>query len=417
MPVEQHSDPFEDRLSAALHQAGDTFDTDRAALAAAGTARGRRLGLRRRAALVGGTAGVALAGVGGALLVSWNGSSSGPQSASVAATPRPTRTSSPVTGEEMIRTLEGLLPKGRFSEATGRGAREEPRGYPYAQLVHDDGKGAAAVSLSLNRVAPGSDEAREAVQCPDKVYIPHDSCVTTRLPDASVLTIMKRYEYPDRRVDTKLWTADLVTPTGQHVSVSEWNAAAEKDAPISRAEPPLSSAELKELVTAGKWRGFFDAIPQDPMQTQDPPASQDRSGAAVTPTLTGLLPADVKIASHSSDGDDEFAYVVVDDGKGQSLVQINVQPGMGAQHIVKQLYGTGSETLSDGTRVAERQGPGEKGGAGVVMWTVDTLRPDGLRVVISAFNSGTQHTAATRTAPALTMKQLRTIALSPKWEQ
>ncbi|MCX4591293.1 hypothetical protein OG819_16540 [Streptomyces sp. NBC_01549] len=58
MPVDQYSDPsdnlpgnpFEDRLSAALHQAGDTFGTDRTALAAGGAARGRRRQLLRRTA-------------------------------------------------------------------------------------------------------------------------------------------------------------------------------------------------------------------------------------------------------------------------------------------------------------------------------------------------------------------------------
>lgn len=420
MPVDQHSEPFEDRLSAALHQTGSTFETDRAALAAAGTARGRRLSLRRRAAVVGGTAGVALAGVGGALLMPWSGSSSDPQPTSVAAAPHPSGSSSvpaPVTDEEMIRTLERLLPKGKFSEATGRGTQKEPRGFPYAQVVYDDGKGAAALSVSLSRVEPGGYDARQAVQCPDKVYIPYDSCVTTRLPDASVVTVLKGYEYPDRRVDTKLWTANLVTPTGQHVSVSEWNAAAEKDAPISRAEPPLGSDKLKKFAAAKEWRGFIDAIPQDPRQTQEPPIAQDGGGTAIRQTLTALMPKGLKVVSHGSD-DDQFTYLVVDDGKGKSLVQVNVQPGMNADRdVVHQLYGSGSETLSDGTKVAGRQGPGEKGGAGVVMWTVDTMRPDGLRVVISTFNSGTQHTAATRTAPALTMKQLRTIALSPKWQQ
>jgi hypothetical protein len=36
-------------------------------------------------------------------------------------------------------------------------------------------------------------------------------------------------------------------------------------------------------------------------------------------------------------------------------------------------------------------------------------------VVVSAFNSGSQVTAATRAAPVLTLKQLRVIALSAKW--
>ncbi|TXS34117.1 hypothetical protein EAO74_01265, partial [Streptomyces sp. gb1(2016)] len=34
--------------------------------------------------------------------------------------------------------------------------------------------------------------------------------------------------------------------------------------------------------------------------------------------------------------------------------------------------------LDDGTKVVTHQGPGEKGGAGVKMREVDTIRPDGL---------------------------------------
>jgi hypothetical protein len=76
-----------------------------------------------------------------------------------------------------------------------------------------------------------------------------------------------------------------------------------------------------------------------------------------------------------------------------------------------------AETRPDGTLVATSQGPGEKGGAGVVMWTADTMRPGGLRVVVSAFNTGAQHEDATRDAPALTMEQLEKIALSPEWDR
>ncbi|MEU2423072.1 hypothetical protein ABZ619_18965 [Streptomyces sp. NPDC007851] len=419
MPVEQQhsdSDPFERELSAALRRTGGGFDADRAALAAAGTARGRRLRRRRRAAVLGGAAGVALVGVGGAVAVSWGGSSSSTRPpAAVSTSPHVTASPSavrPVTSDDMIGTLEKLLPAGKIQQAEGRGVDpDEPLVDPYAQVVYDDGHGAAAISVAVNRVLPGGTDARQVTQCPDKVYIPYDSCVTSHLPDASVVTVVKGYEYPDRRVDTKLWTANLVTPDGHHVSVSEWNAAAEKDAPISRQQPPLSAAQLKVLAAAQEWRGVVDAIPEDPRQTQEPPtAGQD--GKGIRRTLVSLIPKGLKVVAQGSD-DDQFTYVVVDDGHGRSLVQINVQPNM--SDVADQLFGTGSRTLPDGTLVAEHKGPGEKGGAGVVMWTADTLRTDGFRVVISAFNSGSQRTPATRTAPALTMAQLRAIALSPRW--
>ncbi len=127
--------------------------------------------------------------------------------------------------------------------------------------------------------------------------------------------------------------------------------------------------------------------------------------------LALLLPKGLdRTAADSQEG---FGSFVLDDGKGASLVQVNVQPGM--SDVAGELFGADAETLPDGTRVTTRQVPGEKGGAGVVWWTVDTLRTDGLRVVVSAFNTGDQNKDATRAKPALTMKQLRDIALSARW--
>jgi hypothetical protein len=420
MPVEQHSDPFEDRLAAALRDTGGAFETDRAALADAGRARGRRLRLRRRAAVVGGVAGLALVGVGGAVLVPDGDGAKGQRS--VAAGPTATRTTpGTYSADRLIGMLKELLPEGKFSGEHGR-ATDAAFG-PYAHLVYDDGKGPGAISVSLNRVEPGSEQARQATRCPDKAYTPYDSCVSRTLSDGSKLMLLQGYEYPDRRVDTKWWNAELVTPEGQQVSASEWNSSAEKDEPVSRPEPPLSTAELQKLVTAPQWRAAVDAIPEDPRKrrevkeppatpTATPTATEVADGAKIAQTLADLLPGRAKVVAKGGE-EGGFGYVVVDDGKGASLVQINVQPGMG--DVAGELYGSDAETLPDGTKVALSQGPGEKGGRGVVMWTVDTMRTDGFRVVVSAFNTGAQNSDATREMPALTMDELRRIALSPNW--
>ncbi|MEV5337938.1 hypothetical protein AB0K93_05545 [Streptomyces sp. NPDC052676] len=423
MPVEPTQDPFESRLGAALRETGDTFDTDRPALVAAGRARGRRMRVRRRAAVFGGAVSLALVGVGVTLVLPGTGSGSnggagGPASVGRSGTASATATApEPVTGEQMITTLKSLLPEGEVSDTAGQGTHDGP-GSPYVRAVFDDGRGAGAVAVGLDRVEPGSETARQWTTCPDEVVIPHDGCRTSRLPDGSVLMTLRGYEYPDRRVDTKRWQAELVTAEGQHVSVTEWNAAAEKDAPVTRPEPPLSVKQLEKVASASAWRAVVDAIPEDPGNAKptsgteapaSPPPAAD--GAAVRETLVGLLPKEAEVVAQGGQ-ETEYAYVVVDDGKGRSLVQINVQPDM--RDVADQLYAD-AETLADGTKVAVRQGPGEKGGEGVVMWTVDTMRPDGRRVVISAFNSGAQHTAATRETPALTIGRLREIALSPQW--
>jgi hypothetical protein len=420
MPHDQHAepdfsdDPFEARLSSALHDAGASFDTDRAALTAAGAAHGRRLRRRQQASVFGAVTVTAVAAVVGGTLVlpgGEGGAAGQPAAPGTSVNPTPKPSDSGVTEQQMITTLQKLLPHGTVSEQTGRGSGEKPGYSATASLVFDDGKGPAAVDVAIDHVPPGTGEAQQTVQCPDKVDIPYDSCTTDRLADGSVVMLLQGYEYPDRRTDTKRWTAELITPTGQHVSVNEWNAAQEKDAPVSRATPPLDRAALTRLAAAPEWRTLVDAIPQ---RRSHGLADTQEPGAPVRSTLASLLPKGLAVVGRSSD-ETGFGYLVVDDGKGASLVQVNVQTGM--NDVRDQLFDSGSEELPDGTLVAVHKEPGEKGGKGVVMWTVDSMTPDGRRVVVSAFNSGSQEAAATRKTPALTIAQLRKIALSPQWWQ
>ncbi|KES03838.1 hypothetical protein BU52_28100 [Streptomyces toyocaensis] len=415
MPGSQHHDPFEERLAAALRDAGDGFDADPAALTAGGRVRGRRAQLLRRTAVLGGAAGIALVGVGGALLVP-GGDSLGPDRSSAAAKPAASASATAAasfSGDDLLRTLKGLLPDGEFSQEAANGTRGDTP--PFAHVVYDDGEGAAAIGVGFGRLEAGSREVREVTTCPDRALVEYDDCTSGRLPDGSLLMLYRGYEYPDRREDTKRWSAELVTADGQHVSLSEWNAAAEKGAPVSRAEPPLSLEELKRIVTAGAWRRVVDAMPEDrrPPATGAPDAPPPgAAGESIGAPLAGLLPKGLTVVDRGGQ-ETEYAYLVIDDGKGRSLVQVNVQPDM--SDVADQLYGE-AETLPDGTLVATREGPGEKGGEGVLMWTADTMRPDGFRVVISAFNTGAQHQDATRATPALTVDRLKEIALSGKWE-
>ncbi len=124
MSVEHRDDQFEDRLGAALRNAGGAFDADRAALVAGGESRGRRLRMRRRTAVVSGAAAIALVGVGGALVSPWGGDGTGRRAVGAGgttvgpgdATGTPstgTATPSPVTGAQLLSTLQGVAPRRR----------------------------------------------------------------------------------------------------------------------------------------------------------------------------------------------------------------------------------------------------------------------------------------------------------------
>ncbi|MEV8452462.1 hypothetical protein AB0467_07875 [Streptomyces sp. NPDC052095] len=411
--TQEDPDGFESGLGDALRRTGEGFTAQGRPLVDGGVARGRqRLRRRRAAAMTGGVVALAVVGIGAPYATGALNGGGGQDGAGVAAQPR--TGTSPATGPQLpaqrvVATLERLLPKGKISGRDGRGTAE--RGGPSAHLVLDDGRGRAAIGVSVGAVDPHGTQAKQQLACPDRTYIPHDSCRNETLPDGSRLMLLRGYEYPDKRVDTKWWHAYLVTPDGYTVDANEWNAPAEKDAAVTRPEPPLTEGQLKALVTSRAWRPVMNALEKAAPEPVPQPPAPGQDAKTVLRNLTSLLPASAKVVSRRDE--DGYAYVVVDDGKGASLVQINVQPGM--SDLEDELFGTGAEVRADGTKTVTHQGPGEKGGKDVVMWTADTLRPDGLRVVVSAFNSGAQNTKATRKTPALTLAQLKAITTSEKW--
>ncbi|MFE4056021.1 hypothetical protein ACFXP3_06905 [Streptomyces sp. NPDC059096] len=399
--------PFEDELGEVLHRTGGSFTpADRTALVDAGLRRGRRRLARRRIAVVtGGALVLGAVGLGGVYGDGLSGGTAadGSTASGTASAEAPALITGAGAAPDggLTGALARLLPEGELS-----GAVESLNGRATVRGVFEDGDGGAEVSVGLFRVDLTGAEDR--VTCPARTYTPYDFCGTTELPDGSRLMILQGYVYPDRREDTKDWRAVLLTPDGYLVDANAYNAPAEKGAEVSRPEPPLDRARLKELVTSDEWRGTLRRLPAP---RPDKETGGARGEVEVATTFASLLPAGLKVYDQGRQ-DNEFAYAVVDDGQGRSLVQINVQTGM--SDTVADLFG-GATTLPDGTQVKVTKQPGEKGGAGVVQWTVDTLRPDGLRVVVSAFNSATQGSAATRPAPALTVEQLTALATSDKW--
>ncbi|MFI6864411.1 hypothetical protein ACIBKZ_31725 [Streptomyces sp. NPDC050421] len=422
--AQKDSDSFEGELGSAMKQAGEGFSVAGGPLVDGGVARGRRRAvLRRSAAVTGSVAALAAIGLGGSFLTGdigasrdeGNGAAVGAQSTRPAGKVKgPYANLSPE--EQVRRTLEDLLPEGRFSEQPGSGGTGDLKGPrpPAASVVYDDGHGKAALSVSLSRQDPDQKLNEDELSCPDRNLNTYEDCTATTSKDGSRLVLYKGWEYPDRREETKWWYADLLTPEGYRVQVYEWNAPAEKGAPISRPTPPLSLDRMKAVARAEEWLPILDALPSpEPAKpVPSPPGPQGLSGDVILDRLTRQLPDRLTVKASGKQGT-EYAYVVVDDGRGKSFVQINVQPDM--SDVEGDLFGSDTKVLADGTKVATHEGPGEKGGEGVKMRQVDTIRPDGLRVVISAFNTANQNEAATREEPALTLAELQKIATSKLW--
>ncbi|MFB7590328.1 hypothetical protein [Streptomyces sp. NPDC056169] len=413
---------FEEELGAVLRSTGEGFSVDgRRELVEGGLTRGRRRLVRRRLAVTGGALALAAVGIGGVYGGSVLSPTGKATNAGVAAPkPQPKNESgkaapglpgqAQIPVKDIAAVIQANTPAGqwRFENLDGKGQS--------ALGVYDDGDGEAAVSVGLYRAGAGEAGSGQ-VECPSRAHVPFDRCASERLPGGDRLMVIQGYVYPDKREETKNWRAVLLTKDGFLVDASEYNAAGEKGAAITRDTPPFTATQLKALVTSGDWRALLKKLPANPKTEVSPGAHQapgEASGPAIRSTLRSLLPKGLQVKDKG--GDYGYGFLVVDDGEGKSFVEINVQPDM-ADAAGDIFRGGDITVLPDGRRVKVTQQPAEKGGSGAVSWSVDTMTPEGFRVVVSALNTGGYHQDATRAEPALTVAQLKAIALSPKWQK
>lgn len=165
---------------------------------------------------------------------------SAPNNPAAAAPPPPIQTSIAVTPtvptspQLLAVTLTDLLPRpGTITSRAGI-ARS---GLVAANLVYNDGHGAAQISLSL-----GAGVGTFCTQNPRPT-----SCQI--LPDGTVLFVYQGSEYPARPQNpgaTK-WSVTATRGDGISVEISEWNAPTEKGTQASRPEPPLTIPELTSI--------------------------------------------------------------------------------------------------------------------------------------------------------------------------
>jgi hypothetical protein len=321
------------------------------------------------------------------------------------------------SGQDMLAALRALLPEGNASEAAGqdpetlnpRAARPSPPPST-AGLTFDDGHGAAKITVALYRFAVPVSPALS--QCRDTAYHPYSQCTSKTLSDGTLLVLDKSPASEAAPSGVQRWTALLTSQDGEQVVVDEVNARDDKDTTVSRPAPPLPLEQLTAIATSTTWKPFLAALPAPPTSA---PTQQTRQATAeqITGILTTLLPAGLRTADQG--GSDGFGHLTVDDGHGKSLVVVNVQQWKSddpaALHIFKD-----ADTLPGGTRIRIEQAPASRGGEGAIAWTVDTFHADGLRVLVSAVNAQAYVVPATRANPALTIPQLKQIALDNRWK-
>ncbi|MFJ9953066.1 hypothetical protein [Kitasatospora sp. NPDC091207] len=403
-------DRFEDDLLYALTRTGEGFHAEQAPLVAGGLDRGRRRWRRRSAAaVVGGAAALALVGTGAVHL---SGSSPAPTALVAAGAPSagaggsapvPSASASTpvISGDEVLATLQALLPQGRSTDGKGRGTDDATLHGTFvgADLVYDDGQGKALISLGVQKHRKGQSQEHT---CPDPKLNRIDSCTVATLPDGSRLYLSQGYEYPDRRADTKEWLAVLTGPDGREITLSEWNAPQEKGAPDSRPNPPLTLDQLKAVVTDRSWDRIVAAVRLDGVDyaAQDTGLSlQDRQAV-----LAALLPAGVTVTK--IDGNEVFADVQLAQGQRAGSLVLRVQklvrePG---DRTTEQLF-EGATVLPDGGRL-KLYGPGAPTADAKGQLVADVLRGD-LRIMVAQGPTG---------KPLLTLDQLKAIATSAEWK-
>ncbi|MCM1971969.1 hypothetical protein [Streptomyces sp. G1] len=423
--------PFEDELGEALRRTGDGFTSEGRDLVDAGERRGRRMVARRRAAIAGGSAlALALIGTAGAYAngMLW-GAGGGGGRANVASSQEPPALgpmvrqgqternnrvgTGAVSAEQLTGVLKQLLPQGTLSAVEARGTGHELG--PAVSAVFDDGEGKSMVGFGLYRIDPKGEMAEDMLKCPSKTTTKHDSCTSETLEDGSRLFLYKGYVYPDHRADVKSWRAIVVTPQGFMVDAHEENSEQEKGSPVSRPAPPLTLAQMKALVTSPLWHPALNDLPAAGQEDERPAG---RQGARAAGILEELLRADgIPIVSRDEEHGD-LGYLVLDDGKGKSLVSLDIQvdsqrkPGEPATWA--DLF-KDAETLPDGSKVLTEKRDGDKGVPGMLWWKAEVLRPNGTRLILSSFNAETQGSAVTRKEPVLSVERMKELVTSPKW--
>ncbi|GAA1233355.1 hypothetical protein GCM10009665_24550 [Kitasatospora nipponensis] len=410
--------PFDDQFSRLLHEAAELApDPPGAVLAGSARRIGRRQAVRRRAAMAGSVAALALVGLAAAELAPGIGGSSRVSAAGAR--------SGRITGAFMDDTLKSLLPPGQVTDDQGFGIGEMalPGIGPTATLKYDDGHGAGMVVLSTNRVPVPIVQGTEGTRCQDPFEAPVEGCVRTVRPDGSVLVIDRLG--PRAPNVTRNWIAIYTGTDGRQVRVDEYNATT-AGPPLTRENPPLSADQLTAVVTSTAWNPVFEAF--DPVPTGAPTAPAGSAAASPEPsailaTVGHLLPPGVlsEAGSTPQDTAGQAHLRVTVEGRA-SLLQVTVFPQwqQGVDEHPRQTFESGAapgtllRTVDGSSVITTAVGASKGGGGPDLQWSVDVLHPDGTRVRVTEWNGANGYDFEPGT-PALTTDQLADVATASAW--
>lgn len=190
-----------------------------------------------------------------------------PSEASVAGTPVPIVTPTPLakpaagTAQQALATLKSLIaaPGRTLSKPTVRGSAKE--GYLVASYLVDDGNGAGLIEVLL--AADGT-----ANPC----FGGGTGCTTN--PDGSTMySSSDEPEYSDSRNDKDgvfLNRVELSYPDGRYIGITNYNGPAEKGIAHTRAKPLFTAAQLATMAQSKTWKF--------PADTAVKPSTKQRKG-------------------------------------------------------------------------------------------------------------------------------------------
>jgi hypothetical protein len=192
----------------------------------------------------------------------------GPSEAAVAGTPAPL-TAPPAAKPSAVTLHQTLVTLRSLVEAPGRTLTkpetwgEAKDGFVAAAYVVDDGKGASRVDVLVSSGGEENPCATASTGC-------------TKLPDGStVFALSEQPEYPGNRNKdgvTSNYVA-LYGRDGRFISMTSYNAPAEKGSRHTRQKPLFTVAQLTTMVQSKTWK-FPPANPVKPSGTAVKPSSK-----------------------------------------------------------------------------------------------------------------------------------------------